>query len=45
MGLVCLIFDQHVVGFLVTILAILGSVIFGNYVQLYSSSTDGVFIG
>ena len=28
-GLVCLIFDQHVVGFLVTILAILGSVIFG----------------
>ena len=29
MGLVCLIFDQHVVGFLVTILAILGSVIFG----------------
>ena len=28
-GLVCLIFDQHLVGFLVTILAILGSVIFG----------------
>ena len=28
-GLVCLIFDQHVAGFLVTILAILGSVIFG----------------
>ena len=28
-GLVCLVFDQYVVGFLVTILAILGSVIFG----------------
>ena len=28
-GLVCLIFDQYIAGFLVTILAILGSVIFG----------------
>ena len=40
-GLVCLIFDQHVVGFLVTILAILGSVIFGANLGYNSRISSG----